>query len=313
MADKITAQTSTLFVIQMMTSENTAVEVTVVGANLRYDAENGFFTSGQVASVSISDLALVGRHLHQVSIRQVAGIDFTTDKMAEVFGEKTWNCSKVVLDGFDKLIGISPTSAYAYFATDKSEIKMTEFGDHFTGSRFADVIDGLAGDDFFYGAKGDDTLAGGKGNDTLDGGVGNDVLLDVEGRNRLIGGNGNDSLRGGQDSDTFLGGKGNDVIFGHGGSDLAAGGAGRDVFVFDLNERGRLIIQDFNAKEFLVNMQFSSPDEAYRDFMEHARMVGRSTVYEEGGMVVQLNNFNLRELTPENFAVDGHLTEFVNL
>ncbi|MDZ8106454.1 MAG: calcium-binding protein [Nostoc sp. DedQUE12a] len=45
-----------------------------------------------------------------------------------------------------------------------------------TGTQYADILRGGAGNDFLYGAAGNDSLNGGAGNDTLKGGTGNDSI-----------------------------------------------------------------------------------------------------------------------------------------
>ena len=58
--------------------------------------------------------------------------------------------------------------------------------DTFSGSRFNDYMDGLAGNDTLSGWGGNDTLLGGDGDDLLNGGLGSD---------RIAGGAGNDTAR----------------------------------------------------------------------------------------------------------------------
>jgi Ca2+-binding RTX toxin-like protein len=76
--------------------------------------------------------------------------------------------------------------------------------DHFTGSNFADVLNGFSGNDYLNGRGGDDQLIGGPGNDTLLGGPGNDTLNGGPGNDVLNGGSGNDRLIGGPGADRFV-------------------------------------------------------------------------------------------------------------
>jgi Ca2+-binding RTX toxin-like protein len=54
-----------------------------------------------------------------------------------------------------------------------------------TGSRFADVITGDAGDNYLWGQEGNDSLVGGAGADMLTGNSGNDTLDGGDGRDRV--------------------------------------------------------------------------------------------------------------------------------
>ncbi len=86
--------------------------------------------------------------------------------------------------------------------------------DTITGSPFADLLLGFAGDD---------TLAGLGGNDRLFGDHGSDVVF---------GGDGNDRLRGGAGRDILHGDRGADILTGDGGADQLTGGSGADTFRF---------------------------------------------------------------------------------
>jgi len=63
------------------------------------------------------------------------------------------------------------------------------------GSRFANQLEGLAGNDRLYGGNGDHRLMGGTGFDILGGGPGDDELWGGGGRNRFVRG----ALNEGQD------------------------------------------------------------------------------------------------------------------
>ncbi|WP_422368596.1 Ig-like domain-containing protein [Pelagibius sp.] len=89
-------------------------------------------------------------------------------------------------------------------------VQGTTGDERFTGTQFADTLDGAGGDDLLVGEAGDDslvgetgadTLEGGDGNDVLDGGVGNDVLEAGAGDDTLVAGLGADSLSGGEGQD----------------------------------------------------------------------------------------------------------------
>lgn len=106
------------------------------------------------------------------------------------------------------------------------DLNLTDAGNTFTGTAFADRIGGRGGNDVIDGAGGNDRLTGDAGNDRLTGGTGND---------RLEGGIGADSLAGSAGNDTLLGGAGADRLIGGAGRDIMAGGladGATDVFVF---------------------------------------------------------------------------------
>lgn len=75
-----------------------------------------------------------------------------------------------------------------------------------TGSPYADLLIGGAGDDFLDGLGGDDILVGNGGNDILVGGDGDDKLYAGAGRDILLGGRGNDKLFGGTQGDILVAG-----------------------------------------------------------------------------------------------------------
>jgi Ca2+-binding RTX toxin-like protein len=93
--------------------------------------------------------------------------------------------------------------------------------DQLIGYRWADTIDGQAGDDSIDGQEGNDQLFGGDGDDRVSGGVGDDVLA---------GGTGRDLLRGGSGADTYRFGpsSGTDVI-----SESGAATAETDTILFE--------------------------------------------------------------------------------
>ncbi|OYU39138.1 MAG: hypothetical protein CFE33_11995 [Pseudorhodobacter sp. PARRP1] len=294
--------TSTLYVMRMMTSETTAIEVTIRGVGLSYDTDTGRLIGGQIDDVSLTSYLTSGKKPQPQWVQQVSGIGLNADKMADLLGDSFWNHSKVMLDRFEKLIGLHDATSYSYFSKDKSYTAATDHDDRIVGSKFTDWIEANGGDDKVYGGKGHDHLDGGKGNDLLDGGAGNDWLTDSSGRNSLFGGAGHDTLRGGSDSDVLAGGKGNDLIFGNGGDDIASGGRGSDTFVFNPRQAGHLTIQDFDASDVLVNLVVGSAEEGYKDFMEHAEQLGRTVLYHSGDITVILNNVDLRALDVKNFA-----------
>ena len=87
-----------------------------------------------------------------------------------------------------------------------------------TGTQYADVFEGRAGNDIFNGGAGSDILYGGDGNDVLDG----DLVPAVSGtaQDTIYGGAGNDQIWGGEDNDTLYGESGNDTLNGEDGNDI---------------------------------------------------------------------------------------------
>jgi len=118
---------------------------------------------------------------------------------------------------------------------DALDVTLHEGNDAFTGTRFADRIDGAGGNDSIDGAAGDDLLSGGTGNDTINGGEGRDTINGGVGDDVLTGGTSSTDLRdviyGGDGNDTIDGGYGNDELRGDGGNDQIEGGFGADTLI----------------------------------------------------------------------------------
>ncbi|WP_046866989.1 M10 family metallopeptidase C-terminal domain-containing protein [Microvirga massiliensis] len=185
--------------------------------------------------------------------------------------------------------------------------------DHITGNKFANFLDGGAGNDILRGEDGNDTLVGGGNNDLLLGGVGADSL---------DGGTGNDELQGGLDDDILLGGDGNDLLFGNSGGDRLDGGAGNDLldgggsfnsiadmltggdgddtFVYGLGYR-ETIITDFtqsSAQEDVLNLS-TAPVHSFTELLSKGTQQGADTVLDFGnGDRLTLQNFQLDDLDP---------------
>ncbi|KCV83824.1 glycoside hydrolase family protein [Actibacterium atlanticum] len=125
------------------------------------------------------------------------------------------------------------------------------------GTRWGDVMDGLAGDDILYGRDGDDLLSGGTGQDSLYGDAGGDSLSGGADRDKLIGGDGDDFLEGGAGVDHLWGG------------DYSAG-SGSDTFVFSEGD-GMDFIHDFSASDDVIDLSAYASDLATLDPFIHDR------------------------------------------
>lgn len=119
------------------------------------------------------------------------------------------------------------------------------------GTRWGDIMDGLAGNDILYGRGGDDQLLGGTGEDTLYGQTGQDTLTGGADRDKLLGGDGDDRLEGGTGVDHLWGGDYN-------------GGSGRDTFVFSVGD-GMDFVHDFSALDDVIDLSSYSTDMASMD------------------------------------------------
>lgn len=125
---------------------------------------------------------------------------------------------------------------WLYFGADDAAFESMFAGDDsFTGSDFADYVEGYAGHDYLIGGDGQDTLGGGSGNDHIfgqssaGGPDGADQLYGDSGIDYLQGNAGDDTLDGGTGGDRLVGGQGNDLILGFDGDDVANGNLGNDI------------------------------------------------------------------------------------
>lgn len=80
--------------------------------------------------------------------------------------------------------------------------------------------------------SGNDAIYGNRYADYVEGGAGNDKIIGRDGADTLLGGNGNDFLNGDTGTDSVAGGAGADTILGGAGADMLTGGIGRDSFRF---------------------------------------------------------------------------------
>jgi Ca2+-binding RTX toxin-like protein len=155
--------------------------------------------------------------------------------------------------------------------------------DTITGTNYADVLFGHAGNDQLSAGAGNDRIEGGSGNDVLIGGAGSDTLIggtgvdtasyagaakgvvaslatpslntnDAKGDTyslieNLTGSSFADTLTGDSAANRISGGAGNDTLSGGHGKDVLIGGTGADSFVFNtkLGTTNIDTIDDFNV------------------------------------------------------------------
>ncbi|MFV0474048.1 MAG: calcium-binding protein [Pikeienuella sp.] len=111
--------------------------------------------------------------------------------------------------------------------------KFNQTANRAAGTKFADVVEMMAGDDLFRGLAGNDVVIGGAGKDRLIGNGGDDQLRGNGGADELKGGGGDDTLKGGGGGDRLGGGRGDDDLKGGGRGDQLKGGAGDDTLSGD--------------------------------------------------------------------------------
>ncbi|KAJ55636.1 hypothetical protein ACMU_13165 [Actibacterium mucosum KCTC 23349] len=169
-----------------------------------------------------------------------------------------------------------------------------DLGGTLFGTRWGDVIDGLAGDDVLYGRGGADQLWGGEGTDTLFGQSGADALNGGAGRDKLVGGDGDDTL---------IGGAGTDHLWG--GSYSAA--SGNDTFVFSIGD-GMDFVHDFNALTDRIDLSGYEVDMTLLSAHLHDRgwavEINLSGIGGDSGDRVFLIGVELADLSVGNFDFD---------
>jgi Ca2+-binding RTX toxin-like protein len=302
MVDSVLRMTASQFVMRLALTETTSVDVTINGMGLKYDPASGMILSGEIGSLSLTNYAGTATKQSLVNIQQINNLDIASLTLVEAMGDKFWNNAKLVVDQFDKLASLNPSGSVSYFSPTKSYANGTDNDDAITGSKYNEEMHGRAGDDVLYGGSGIDRMYGEQGDDALYGDSGNDLLVDADGNNQLFGGNNNDILRGGAGVDRLDGGNDSDIIYGGGGYDWASGGTGIDKFVFSVKDAGKLTVMDFSDADVLVNLALGSREEAYKDFIEHARQSNRNVVYDNGDTHVVLKAYKLDHLHLENFG-----------
>ncbi|MCC1482859.1 calcium-binding protein [Roseibaca sp. Y0-43] len=171
-------------------------------------------------------------------------------------------------------------------------------------------IFGEAGDDLLFGGAGDDLVSGGTGNDEMYGGADDDEMHGDAGADTMYGGAGDDAMYAGIGDDVLRGGAGDDELDGDDGNDLIDGGAGNDsligndgadVFVFEAGD-GDDTILDFDQGEG-DQIDLSALDLTFEDISAAAYQVGGDTFIDYDGGTIQIDNFNVTDLTASDFIL----------
>jgi Ca2+-binding RTX toxin-like protein len=207
----------------------------------------------------------------------------------------TWGSSNGPSEVYGRIV--DPRQGNVEWAGDES-------GEQFTGTGFADTLDGGLGDDVLQGLDGADVLIGGDGNDTasydlsatgllanlakasdnLGGALGDtftsienltgsrfaDTLIGNAGINMLRGLDGNDVMQGGGGGDVMSGGADDDTLYGGIGADFLSGGDGADTFLFNswkdsgTKAAARDTITDFIRSDDDINLRHIDANEDRR-------------------------------------------------
>lgn len=302
MPEFVTRMTSSTFTMRLPIDEKIAVQVTVTGKGLVFDRDSGAILKGTIDTVALSTLSVSGRNVTVIETQTIGGLKMPADKLAEICGDKFWNHIKYMVESFDKLSQLHDGIFRSYISPEKSVFHGSELADTMAGTKQNDVMFGEAGNDRLNGGAGHDHIDGGKGNDNLSGGNGNDFLIDRYGNNTFSGGAGNDVMQGGSGADRMSGSTGRDVLYGASGTNRLSGGRDSDAFVFNTRDVSRTTITDFDRSDLLVNLATGSAVHGYKNFVEHARQVGRDVVFVLDDFQLTLKNVRLGEIGAEQFG-----------
>ncbi|MBL8561978.1 MAG: hypothetical protein JNN06_06830 [Gemmobacter sp.] len=170
--------------------------LTVYSADGR-DFSSDVFTSSQLFGLwhVVEPAVVAGRSLRGTSARETLTGGGGDDTLIAVGGGDLF----VGGNGRDLVdFGEATAGVVANLSPDGGHPSGSSAGDrlegieNLSGSRFADVLTGSAGDNRLQGGGGADRLEGGAGNDRLEGGAENDVLSGGSGADRIEGGAGID-------------------------------------------------------------------------------------------------------------------------
>jgi hypothetical protein len=191
--------------------------------------------------------------------------------------------------------------------SNSNPILGTDMDDPLIGTEGNDTIFGLKGNDLIEGKEGKDVIYGGKGNDQLKGGEVNDALYGNQDDDQIFGDLGNDKLYGGKGNDILQGGAGDDELFGGKGNNQLFGGEGGDIFVFNAQDTGYHVVEDFQVGEDVIQLEgfpFYNFDELKKNF---AKDKGSSVElsFPQENLTFLLKNITIIQLTPSNFRFSG--------
>ena len=112
MPDSTMKLSATQYVMRMMTSETTAIEVTGGGIGLSYYTDTGRLIGGQIDDVSPTSYLTSSKKPQPQWVQQVSGIGYGAGKMTDLLGDSFGNHSKVMLERFEKLINLHDATSY---------------------------------------------------------------------------------------------------------------------------------------------------------------------------------------------------------
>ena len=148
------------------------------------------------------------------------------------------------------------------------------------------IITGDSSIESVTGSGGADSVVADDQANVLEGLGGNDTLNGLDGDDLLIGGDGDDSL---------AGAVGDDVLFGGAGADTLNGGTGDDTFVFDGDDTGVDLIQNFNRDQDVL---------AFDDAGRYAALAGGSFDVVISDVTTGSNAYNVEQPTTPTFVLD---------
>jgi len=112
----------------------------------------------------------------------------------------------------------------------------------------------------------------------IEGSFRNDIIIGDAGRNFLNSLSGDDLINGGAGNDRISAGGGNDILVGGTGNDVLIGGDGLDAFIFQDNEVGRDVVQDFTDGEDILDFSELSTFNSVADVLAAAVQNGDDVV-----------------------------------
>ena len=260
--------------------------------------------------------------------------DFSSSTIARIEASELLDGRVLVTWDPNKLNQTVGTDAFARIVDPRqgaSNWLGTPASEQYVGTRFADVLNGAAGNDRLWGEAGADQMTGGTGNDilyvdnpgdkTFEGiGQGSDLVLTTVSFALAAGQHietfgtasvagtatinlaGNDSAQridGNNGTNAIIGNGGNDLLFGNGGNDTLTGGLGQDTLTGGLGndvyvlENGADTVSDAGGIDTITST--ISRNLAGYATVEHLTLVNVATALQGTG-----NNLN-NTLTGNNF------------